>query len=506
MVTCYTCGLNGIDAYLVDIEADITKSLPQYDVVGLADTAIKESKERVRSGIKNSGFSFPARKITINLAPASVRKEGTHYDLPMAVALLGATQELTGLGDYVMLGELSLSGEIRGVNGVLPMADHAKKKGFSRVIVPVENAKEAALVPGLMVYPVKNLQEVISFLMGETTIAPYEKEEEIDFSMIDSTLDFSDVKGQENAKRALEVACSGGHSILMNGTPGSGKTMLSKRVPGILPPLTFEESMEVTKIYSVCGLVSKDNPLLVKRPFRVLHHTASTVSIIGGGTKAMPGEVSLAHNGVLFLDEIPEFKREALEVLRQPLEDKRINVTRVSRSAEYPCNFMIIAAKNPCPCGYHGSKVKECSCTVDQIQRYQKKISGPLMDRIDIQIDVPAVNYDEISSLEPAESTKSIRERVIKAREIQKKRYQNEGILTNAELTSPLVKKYCILTPEAEALLKQAFQTLGLTARGYDKIIKVARTIADLEESENIELHHLAEAISYRDTEHRFSE
>ena len=506
MVTCYTCGLNGIDAYLVDIEADITKSLPQYDVVGLADTAIKESKERVRSGIKNSGFSFPARKITINLAPASVRKEGTHYDLPMAVALLGATQELTGLGDYVMLGELSLSGEIRGVNGVLPMADHAKKKGFSRVIVPVENAKEAALVPGLMVYPVKNLQEVISFLMGETTIAPYEKEEEIDFSMIDSTLDFSDVKGQENAKRALEVACSGGHSILMNGTPGSGKTMLSKRVPGILPPLTFEESMEVTKIYSVCGLVSKDNPLLVKRPFRVLHHTASTVSIIGGGTKAMPGEVSLAHNGVLFLDEIPEFKREALEVLRQPLEDKRITVTRVSRSAEYPCNFMIIAAKNPCPCGYHGSKVKECSCTVDQIQRYQKKISGPLMDRIDIQIDVPAVNYDEISSLEPAESTKSIRERVIKAREIQKKRYQNEGILTNAELTSPLVKKYCILTPEAEALLKQAFQTLGLTARGYDKIIKVARTIADLEESENIELHHLAEAISYRDTEHRFSE
>ncbi|MBO5408556.1 MAG: YifB family Mg chelatase-like AAA ATPase [Clostridia bacterium] len=506
MVTCYTCGLNGIDSYLVDIEADITKALPQYDVVGLADTAIKESKERVRSSIKNSGFQFPARKITINLAPASVRKEGTHYDLPMAVALLGASIELGGLEEYVMLGELSLSGELRGVSGVLPMTDHAKKQGFSKIIVPMDNAKEAALVPGISVYPAGNLRQVIDFLTGQTSISSYQQEEELDFSAFDTTLDFADVKGQENAKRAIEVACSGGHSILMTGTPGSGKTMLSKRVPGILPPLTFEESMEVTKIYSVCGLVSKENPMLVKRPFRVLHHTASTVSIIGGGTKAMPGEISLAHNGVLFLDELPEFKREALEVLRQPLEDKRINVTRVSRSAEYPCNFMIIAAKNPCPCGYHGSQVKECSCTIDQIQRYQKKISGPLMDRIDIQIEVPAVNYDEISSIQPAESTLEIRKRVIKAREIQKKRYEGEGILTNAELTAPLVKKYCLLSPEAETLLKQAFQTLGLTARGYDKIIKVARTIADLEESQNIELHHLAEAISYRDTEHRMAD
>ncbi len=506
MVTCYTCGLNGIDAYLVDIEADITKALPQYDVVGLADTAIKESKERVRSGIKNSGFLFPAKKITINLAPASVRKEGTHYDLPMAVALLGASVELGGLDEYVMLGELSLSGEIRGVSGVLPMADHAKKQGFKKIIVPKENAKEAALVPGILVYPAESLRQIIDFLTGQVVISPYEADEELDFSVVDTALDFADVKGQENAKRALEVACSGGHSILMSGTPGSGKTMLSKRVPGILPPLTYEESMEVTKIYSVCGLVSKENPMLVKRPFRVLHHTASTVSIIGGGSKAMPGEISLAHNGVLFLDELPEFKREALEVLRQPLEDKRINVTRVSRSAEYPCNFMIIAAKNPCPCGYHGSTVKECSCTIDQIQRYQKKISGPLMDRIDIQIEVPAVNYDEISSQESAESSVEIRKRVIRAREIQKKRYAEEGILTNAELTAPLVKKYCVLSEQAEALLKQAFQALGLTARGYDKIIKVARTIADLEESENIELHHLAEAISYRDTERRMAD
>lgn len=506
MVTCYTCGLNGIDAYLVHIEADITKALPQYDVVGLADTAIKESKERVRSGIKNSGFLFPARKITINLAPASVRKEGTHYDLPMAVALLGASVELNGLKQYVMLGELSLSGEIRGVSGVLPMADHAKKQGFSKIIVAKENAKEAALVPGVEVFPAETLRQVVDFLAGETTILPYETEQELQFDITDSTLDFADVKGQENAKRALEVACSGGHSILMSGTPGSGKTMLSKRVPGILPPLTFEESMEVTKVYSVCGLVSKENPMLVKRPFRVLHHTASTVSIIGGGTKAMPGEISLAHNGVLFLDELPEFKREALEVLRQPLEDKKINVTRVSRSAEYPCNFMIIAAKNPCPCGYHGSQVKECSCTIDQIQRYQKKISGPLMDRIDIQIEVPAVNYEEISSQEVAESSREIRKRVMKAREIQKKRYQGEGILTNAELTAPLVKKYCVLAEDAEALLKQAFTTLGLTARGYDKIIKVARTIADLEASEKIELRHLAEAISYRDTEHRMAD
>ncbi len=505
MVTVYTCGLNGIDSYIVDIEADVTKSLPQYDVVGLADTAIKESKERVRSGIKNSGFSFPARKITINLAPASVRKEGTHYDLPMAVALIGAMEEIPNLGDYVMLGELSLSGEIRGVSGVLPMADAALKHGYKKIIVPLDNAKEAALVPNLLVYAVNNLREVISFLKGELEIFPFENESQLDFNLIDSKLDFADVKGQENAKRALEVACSGGHSILMSGTPGSGKTMLSKRVPGILPPLTFSESMEVTKIYSVCSLVSKDRPMIVERPFRALHHTASTVSIIGGGSKAMPGEISLAHNGVLFLDELPEFKREALEVLRQPLEDKKINVTRVSRSAEYPCNFMIIAAMNPCPCGYHGSPVKECTCTFDQIKRYQKKISGPLLDRIDIQIEVPAVNYDEISSMEKSESSENIRKRVIRAREIQKKRYEGEGILTNAELTAPLVKKYCPLTKEAEAMLKQAFSVLGLTARGYDKIIKVARTIADLEESQQIEMHHLAEAISYRDMENTMS-
>ncbi len=506
MVTCYTCGLNGIESYIVDIEADVSKALPQYDVVGLADTSIKESKERVRSGIKNSGFTFPARKITINLAPAAVRKEGTHYDLPMAVALIGAMEEIPNLNQYIMLGELSLSGEIRGVSGVLPMADAALKKGYQKIIVPLDNAKEAALVPGLSVYAVNNLREVISFLKGELEIFPYENENELNFDVIDARLDFADVKGQENAKRALEVACSGGHSILMSGTPGSGKTMLSKRVPGILPPLTFSESMEVTKIYSVCSLVSKDRPMIVERPFRALHHTASTVSIIGGGTKAMPGEISLAHNGVLFLDELPEFKREALEVLRQPLEDKKINVTRVSRSAEYPCNFMIIAAMNPCPCGYHGSSVKECTCTLEQIKRYQKKISGPLLDRIDIQIEVPAVNYDEISSLERSESSSDIRKRVMRCRELQKKRYEGEGILTNAELTAPLVKKYCPLTPDAEAMLKQAFSVLGLTARGYDKIIKVARTIADLEESEQIEMNHLAEAISYRDMANTMSD
>jgi magnesium chelatase family protein len=501
LINCNSCGVSGIDAYIVNIEADIIKALPSYDVVGLADTAIKESKERVRSGIKNSGFEFPAKKITINLAPAAIKKEGTHYDLPMAIALLGAMGKLKkeNISNYIILGELSLSGDVRGVSGILPMADKAYEAGFVNIIVPDDNKKEAALVPNLNVYPVKTLKDAVEIINREKEVFPYINTDLVDFLEFDANLDFSDVKGQDSAKRALEIACAGGHSCLMVGSPGSGKTMLSKRVPGILPPLNFSEAMSVTKIYSVCSLVSKEKPLITKRPFRALHHTASTISVIGGGGKARPGEISLAHNGVLFLDELPEFKRESLEVLRQPLEDKYITVTRVNKSATYPCNFMIIASMNPCPCGYFGSQVKDCTCSIDQIKKYQKKISGPLLDRIDIQIEVPAVLYNEISSNEKAESTKDIRERILKAREIQKKRYENADISTNSELTTPLIKKYCNLSEDAQNLIKIAFDNLGLSARGYTKIIKVARTIADLENENDILPNHIAEAIQYRD-------
>lgn len=498
-VTVYTCGLNGINANIVNIEADISNGLPSYDVVGLADTSVKESKERVRSGLKNSGFTFPARKITINLAPASIKKEGTHYDLPMAVALLkimGAVDSCAS--DFAVFGELSLNGDVRGVSGILPMTDRAREAGFKKVIVPNENKNEASLVPNIEVYPVKNLNDAVNIINKETQILPYEFEESLNDTSCEK-LDFADVAGQESAKRAIEVACSGGHSCIMSGPPGGGKTMLSKRIPSILPPLSYEEAMEVTKIYSVSGLITPQNPLIKNRPFRTVHHTASSVSLVGGGSKAMPGEVSLAHNGVLFLDEIPEFKRAALEVLRQPLEDKKVTVTRVSRTAVYPCNFMIVAAMNPCPCGYFGSDVKPCTCSNEEIRRYQRKISGPLFDRIDIQIEIPALKYNQLSDSNKAESSDIIRKRVTQAREIQEKRYKGSGIRTNAELTSPMIKEYCKLSNEANTVLRRAFDNLGLSARGYTKILKLARTIADMEKSENIEVYHIAEAISYRD-------
>lgn len=498
-VTVYTCGLNGINANIVNIEADISNGLPSYDVVGLADTSVKESKERVRSGLKNSGFTFPARKITINLAPASIKKEGTHYDLPMAVALLkimGAVDSC--VSDFAVFGELSLNGDVRGVSGILPMTDRAREAGFKKVIVPDENKNEASLVPNIEVYPVKNLTDAVNIINKETQILPYKFEESFNDTSYEK-LDFADVAGQESAKRAIEVACSGGHSCIMSGPPGGGKTMLSKRIPSILPPLSYEEAMEVTKIYSVSGLITPQNPLIKNRPFRTVHHTASSVSLVGGGSKAMPGEVSLAHNGVLFLDEIPEFKRATLEVLRQPLEDKTVTVTRVSRTAVYPCNFMIVAAMNPCPCGYFGSDVKPCTCSNEEIRRYQRKISGPLFDRIDIQIEIPALKYNQLSDLNKAESSDIIRKRVTQAREIQEKRYKGSGIRTNAELTSPMIKEYCKLSSEANTVLRRAFDNLGLSARGYTKILKLARTIADMEKSENIEVYHIAEAISYRD-------
>jgi len=505
MAVCvYTCGINGISANIVSIEADISNGLPGYEVVGLADTSIKESKERVRSGIKNSGFSFPMRKITINLAPASIKKEGTHYDLPMSLALLKLTGAIKSeLSDIVVLGELSLTGEVRSVFGVLSMVDAAKTAGFKKIIVPYDNRNEAAIVPDIEIHPVKCLKEAVDFLNNETEIHPYTTEFEFSFTP-DDELDFSDVNGQEDVKRAVEIACCGGHSCIMTGPPGGGKTMISKRIPNILPPLSFSEAMEVTKIYSVSGLVSKDKPLITKRPFRTVHHTASAVSLIGGGSKAMPGEVSLAHNGVLFLDEMPEFNRATLEVLRQPLEDKTVTITRVARTATYPCNFMVVAAMNPCPCGYFGSDVKGCTCSHTEIKRYHRKISGPLFDRIDIQIEVPALKYNEIARAEKAESSEEIRKRVYKARKIQLQRYEGRGITTNAELTSPMIKEFCKMTKEAEETLQLAFERLGLTARGYTKIIKLARTIADMEEAEIIDVSHIAEAITYRDPQIKY--
>ncbi len=500
-----SAGISGIDGYEVTVEADVSGGIPSFDVVGLGDAAIKESKERVKSAIKNSGFQLKSYKITVNLAPASVKKDGTHYDLPLSVAVLSALGHINvkNLDSYAILGELSLYGEVREVSGILPMADKLKKTGCKNIIVPYDNRNEASIVKGINVYPVKTLKEALDIINSSDTISPYTDEnhytdeEEI-------ILDFCDVQGQQQAKRALEIACSGGHSCLMVGSPGSGKTMLSKRVPYILPPLTYEESIEVTKLYSISSLISDDKPLMTKRPFRSIHHTASQISIIGGGPKANPGEVSLAHNGVLFMDELPEFKRATLEVLRQPLEDKEVTVTRVSKSATYPCNFMIIAAMNPCPCGYMGSDKRECSCSLDEIRRYQKKISGPLLDRIDLQVEVSGIEYKEMVSSEKSEESLEIRKRVVAAREVQKERYKNEKISTNSQLTTPLIKKYCQLSDEAQKLLELAFERMGLSARGYTKIIKVARTIADLEKSDIINETHIAEAIGYRDIDTKY--
>ena len=507
LATVLSSAMLGIDAYIVKVEVDVAGGMPSFSTVGLPDNAIKESRDRVTAAIKNSGFYFPPTRITANLAPADIRKAGSAFDLPIAIGVMAATNQvdLSRLENVILLGELALDGSIRGIQGALPIAIAAKENGIQDLILPAENAKEAAIVEGVNVYSVASLTEAAAFLNSDKEILPELHTLSTNgHQHSEAHLDLLDVKGQEHVKRAIEVAAAGGHNLIMIGPPGSGKTMIAKRIPSILPKLSMDESLETTKIQSIIGILPSDTPLIVTRPYRSPHHTISDAGLIGGGTVPRPGEVSLAHNGVLFLDELPEFRRNVLEVMRQPLEDRQVTISRASASLTYPANFMLVAAMNPCPCGFFSDPTRDCKCSPNQIQNYVSRISGPLLDRIDIQVEVPAVKYAELANETTSEPSAHVQERVEKARHIQQQRFADTVIHANANMESKQIREYCKIDSQAQELLRIAINQLGLSARAYDRILKVARTIADLNENPHIEAVHVSEAIQYRSLDRSF--